>query len=488
VLGNFPMSQVIFSSSSTKESKKISKLLKTGSLRKIAPRIYTSDFSQTPEQIIRNHIFEILEHFYPNSVLSHRSAFEVKPLDDILILSGKKRSKVILPGTTLYFVDERSAHPKDVPFLGLFIAHEARAYLENLTRTRHEEGTFIKNLSREAIEKRLLQKLEAGGEEALNKLRDEAKSYSEEANLKQEYLELQKIIGALLGTKDAKNLSNSRSIAFLKGEDYDEERFNLFSEFFIFLKDLPLNFLEDPKMANPAHFRNKAFFESYFSNYIEGTEFEIEEAEEIIFDKKASDRPKDAHDILGTFEIVSDAGEMRRIPKDASELIELLKARHLSLMANRPEVLPGKWKEKNNRAGNTYFVDYKKVEGTLKKVFRLVQGLAPGFPRAAFMMLLVTEVHPFTDGNGRIARIMLNAELESKGLGSIIIPNSFREDYLLALKAASKQQRFDPYVRMLIRALKFSNMIDFSDYQKSRNELIKRNWFLLPSEGKIIDV
>lgn len=482
------MGQIIFASSDTNESKAISKLLKSGNIRKIAPRIYTSNFSLSSEQIIRNHIFEIIEHFYPNVVLSHRSAFEVKPVEGTLILSGKKRAKVMLSGTTLYFVNERAAHPKDTPFLGLFIAHEARAYLENLTRTRKEEGSLVKNLSREALEKRLLQKLEAGGEEALNKLREEARSYSKKASLNAEYEELQKMIGALLGTKDSKKLSNSRSIAFLKGEDYDEERFNLFSDFFIFLKDLPLKFPKDSKMTNPDHFRHKAFFESYFSNHIEGTEFEIEEAEEIIFDKKESNRPKDAHDILGTFEIVSDAGEMRRTPKDGNEFIDLLKARHLRLMSYRPEVLPGQWKEKNNRAGNTYFVDCNKVEGTLRKIFRLVDGLPLGLHRAAFIMLLVTEVHPFTDGNGRIARIMLNAELESQGLGSIIIPNSFREDYLLALKASSKQGRFDPYVRMLVRALKFSNMIEFHDYKKSRNEIKKRNWFLLPNEGKIIDV
>ena len=104
------------------------------------------------------------------------------------------------------------------------------------------------------------------------------------------------------------------------------------------------------------------------------------------------------------------------------------------------------------------------------------------------MMLLVTEVHPFTDGNGRIGRIMMNAELESQGLGSIIIPNAYREEYLLSLKAVSRQQRFQPYCKMLHRALKLSNNISFSDYQKSLKEIKKRNWFLLPSEGKVIDV
>jgi len=31
-------------------------------------------------------------------------------------------------------------------------------------------------------------------------------------------------------------------------------------------------------------------------------------------------------------------------------------------------------------------------------------------------------------------------------------------------------------------------MIDFSNYQKGLAEIRERNWFLLPNEGKIIDV
>lgn len=481
------MNEIIFGSSDPKVSKTISKLLKDGSARKLAPRMYSTNLVDSPEELINKHIYSIIEHFYPETVLSHRSAFEVRPKNGVLILSGRKRARVNLPGVTLHFVDERGPHPKDLPFLGLFIAHEARAFLENLRPSRRSEGSIQKNWTREELEKRLLSKLELAGEEALNQLRDEAKEYSQDAGLISEFTELNSVIGSLLGTKEIANLSLAKSRAFVKGENFDQERVNLFTDFFIFLKDLKLNLGEDPKMQNSDHFRNKAFFESYFSNYIEGTEFEIEEAEEIVFDKKPSDRPKDAHDILGTFEIVSDAGEMRRVPNDEKDFLAMLLRRHKTLMSYRPEALPGEWKQKNNRAGNTHFVDFDKVEGTLKKVFSLFHSLPPGLPRAAYMMLMVTEIHPFADGNGRIGRIMLNSELETQKLGSIIIPNSFREDYMLSLKAVSKQRRFSPYIRMLERALKFSNMIDFSNYQNSRKEIQERNWFLLPSEGKIID-
>ena len=55
------------------------------------------------------------------------------------------------------------------------------------------------------------------------------------------------------------------------------------------------------------------------------------------------------------------------------------------------------------------------------------------FQRAIFMMFLVAEVHPFSDGNGRLSRIMMNAELVSAGEQRIIVPTIYRANYLAAL-------------------------------------------------------
>src|SRR3546814_14392522 len=43
-----------------------------------------------------------------------------------------------------------------------------------------------------------------------------------------------------------------------------------------------------------------AFFEAYFSNFIEGTEFTVDEAAEIVFEGVLhAERPAAAHDVLG---------------------------------------------------------------------------------------------------------------------------------------------------------------------------------------------
>src|SRR3546814_13106058 len=75
------------------------------------------------------------------------------------------------------------------------------------------------------------------------------------------------------------------------------------------------------------------------------------------------------------------------------------------------------------------------------------------------MMFLVSEVHPFLDGNGRLARVMMNAELVSAGQTKVIIPTVFREDYLGALRLLTRRQQPDTFIRMLQRAQQFSAKI-----------------------------
>lgn len=56
--------------------------VKSGKLRKIATRIYTSNMDDAPEDIIRRNVFYILGQLYPHAVISHRSAFELKPTSE----------------------------------------------------------------------------------------------------------------------------------------------------------------------------------------------------------------------------------------------------------------------------------------------------------------------------------------------------------------------------------------------------------------------
>ena len=176
---------------------------------------------------------------------------------------------------------------------------------------------------------------------------------------------------------------------------------------------------------------------------------------------------------------------MSKTPTSLDALIALLQKRHLTLMSARPEKNPGHFKTEVNRVGNTVFVDPELVMGTLEKALPFYQNLEPGIKRAIFMMFLISEVHPFTDGNGRIARIMMNAELTAVNECHIIIATVYREDYLLTLRRLSHSRDPEPFIKMLNRAQAFTASIDFSDYQSTLSELRHANAFLEPFEGKL---
>jgi hypothetical protein len=444
--------------------------------------LYVSVPEARTAQTIRDAWSLIVARLFPDALISHRTALEFIPdaAGQIFITAATRRT-VTYPGLILRFVEGPGPLPDDPPFLTLRCSSQARAFLENLS-TRSASGSRVLPIDR--LEHRLEQLLHLGGEPELNKLRDRAHEIARELGWQRQLARLDSLIGGLLGTR-AGGVTSAIARARAAGEPFDAACLRRLQVLFAALRS-PLPAIVDSFIA-PDHHRNKAFFEAYFSNYIEGTTFEIAEAEEIVFDHRIpASRPKDAHDIVGTFEIVSDLAEMRRAPMGFEQLVDVLRARHLTMMVRRPEAEPGAFKTKPNRAGDTEFVHPEYVSGTLRRGIELCRDVPAGLARAIFMMFLITDVHPFVDGNGRIARIMMNAELVSAGQSTIIIPTVFRDDYLQALRALTRRDRPELLVRTLVRAQQLSHR-EFSPYPQILAELTRRNWFREPDDARIID-
>ena len=183
---------------------------------------------------------------------------------------------------------------------------------------------------------------------------------------------------------------------------------------------------------------------------------------------------------------MSDAQEMGRTPTDFGELGSLLRERHRKIMAARPETLPGKFKVAENRAGLTVFVAPDLIPGTLEEGFALYRSLESPFERAVYIMFLVSEVHPFADGNGRIARVMMNADLVAGGEERIVIPTVFRGNYLAALRALSRTGRPEPLVRVLDYAQRWTRALDWSSLDAAERELESCNAFLDSDEAEAV--
>ena len=78
---------------------------------------------------------------------------------------------------------------------------------------------------------------------------------------------------------------------------------------------------------------------------------------------------------------------------------------------------------------------------------------------------MVSEIHPFADGNGRISRIMMNAELTAAGQSKIVIPTVFRDDYLGALRRLTRKQDPSVIIKAMERVRLFSSNIRGENFE-----------------------
>lgn len=472
--------------SSTAKSKEIQKLEDEGLLRKIAPRIYTSIMKEQPSKIIRRNWYRVISDLFPDSFLSHRSALERIPTSGgHIYLTRSYKGRYNLPGLIIHFNEGPAPLEDDELFFGNTRASGlARAWLENLQQTT-TGGQESKILNRISLEEKIELFLRVKGADAVNKVRERAREIAPQLNMEKEWIKLNRLLTDMLGTGLSKNLVSPIAKARVLGEPVDPERLRLFESLYAQLIQQPYPDYPEKNTSTRAY-KNFAFFESYFSNYIEGTEFTLEEARLIINSgMPIPARDEDSHDVLGTYQIVSDRTEMSVKPTNPDHFLQLLKQHHAILLHARKSKKPGEFKDINNRAGTTEFVDWELTPGTLKKGFDWYTLLQHPFAKAAYMMFLVSEVHPFLDGNGRIARVMMNIELTAAGLSKIIIPTVYREDYLGVLKKLTKQGAGEAYIRMLLRAWEFSSRIHGNSINDMEQYLVDSNAFMTHREGRL---
>ena len=478
--------EIVFASSDTDVSHAISRLVKQGKLKKIAPRLYTTNLIDSPENIVRRNILNILMWRFPKMVISHRSAREMRlTANGFFFLTGNVNRKVSdLPGVTVVVSKGPKGDRNDTVFGQMFIAGEYRWMLENMQESRRNCGES-KVLPPEVIEKKLGSILIASGESGLNAYRDKLKETAERLGMDKEFTKINKLISALLATHKADVLKTPYARALAVGLRFDENRKRLFETLFDALQERHFVPRQIPVQTED-EYRDIAFFESYFSNYIEGTEFEVGEARQIVETGiPVAHRNEDSHDILGTFQLVSNRSEMMQYPQSAKELVDIVRRRHAILLSGRPDLNPGQFKTVNNRAGNTEFVDAKLVQGTLEAGFDYYTALTSPLAKAIYMMFLVSETHPFNDGNGRTARVMMNAELFRAGEAKIIVPTVYREDYLLSLRKLSRHGDPRAYIKVMDTLHRFGQSL----YGRTTNNLFsyltKCNAFKEPDEAKL---
>lgn len=454
----------------------VQRRLKAGELRWVAKGFASAlPESEWPGLVARNRI-RVLAAFFPHAVMAARTAFDGgNPSQNTVHLSGTYRRTTQFPGLDVQVWKGAPRQAGDLPMMGreLYFPSEERLLLENLSPSR---GPEPRTVGAAQVETRLLAICASRGECPFAALGERARALAPVLGLDQEFVVLDGLMGSILNSRPSV-LKTRQGRALAAGAPYDTGRLALFESLAAHLRSNPLPMPVAVAQSTQAK-RNFAFLESYFSNFIEGTEFDVQEARGFVLDGKPIEhRPKDSHDIIGVFDQALSPAWSTLTMAAGEPVLEQMRERHRHLMQQRPEVNPGEFKFKVNRAGNTEFVHPDLVRGTLIESSKLLTSVPAGTARAMLAMFLTSEIHPFDDGNGRLARLVMNAELSAVNGCRIIVPTLFREQYLDCLRVLTREGHPDPFLKAMQVIHDWTSRFDYQDLDEAIAKMEQCNAF-----------
>lgn len=476
-----PAGDLEFAASSSDRSR-LSRLAAAGSAVALARGIYAVGATVRPDAVVRHHLPAIVAHVWPGAVICDRSALAGgQPVDGYLFVchpEPPRREPLRLPGVKVVPRVGPGPLPGDMPMpAGLHLSGPVRQLVENVPRP-GRPTTPPRVAGMAAVEDAIETAARTAGPGAVLRLLDNLDVIAGSFGAREVEI-VRARLAALVGTAMTDTPASRRYAARLHGQPYDQARIDLLADVIATLQRTP----PAPRSAlgGADRWAWEPFFEAYFSNFIEGTEFGVDQARQIVLDGADFARPQDAHDVAATFGLVSDPTLAGQVPTSGHDLLDLLQSRHATLMAARPDKHPGRFKQQANYAGGYRFVEPDAVEGTLLRGFDELGPLVDPFQRAIATMFLITEAHPFDDGNGRLARLFANAELTHAGQIRIVIPTVYRNNYLAGLAGASNRAgQGQTLISVLDFAQRWTAAVDWSTYETADAQMQATNAYLDP--------
>lgn len=191
---------------------------------------------------------------------------------------------------------------------------------------------------------------------------------------------------------------------------------------------------------------------TYSSNALEGNTLDLAETKVVLEDGLTiSGKPmKDHLEAMGHADAFNKLIELVKTKTITEENIkELHKLFYNKIDADQA----GKYRTKSIivTGSDVDFPKPEELEGKMsefvKKIPQIKQNMYP-IEFAAMLHAIFVNIHPFIDGNGRVARLLLNLALLQAGYNITIIPPVVRADYIRALQE-SNHNNFEPFINFI---------------------------------------
>lgn len=201
----------------------------------------------------------------------------------------------------------------------------------------------------------------------------------------------------------------------------------------------------------------KAYFKiscTYTTNAIEGNSLSLNETKIIIEDgiTIGGKSVKDHLEVIGSsnaYDLLFDIAN-RNIPISEDIILEL----HKILYYNIDEKNAGKYRSCNVLlTGSEYELPkYQEIPNLMKDFTANIKNNSEKMHPVEFAAWLherLVSIHPFIDGNGRTARLLMNLALLNAGYNIIIIPPVVRNDYIAGLQDAQLKNNIIPFTNFI---------------------------------------
>jgi Fic family protein len=213
---------------------------------------------------------------------------------------------------------------------------------------------------------------------------------------------------------------------------------------------------------------------TYASNAIEGNSLTESETKVVIEDgiTIGGKSLKDHLEAIGHSEAYDLLFNLAK--KDSISEKDILKL-HTILYSHVDASKAGKYRKEQVFISGTEFIPPapKDVPGEMKKFAAGIPDLKTSKHPVVFAALLHKElvtVHPFIDGNGRTARLLMNLALLQAGYVITIIPPILRGEYISTIRQAQIKQGYDkPFIEFIAGTVRESQR----DYLRLLNALEK---------------
>ena len=201
----------------------------------------------------------------------------------------------------------------------------------------------------------------------------------------------------------------------------------------------------------------KAYFKisfTYTSNALEGNTLSLSETKIIIEDGiTIGGKPvKDHLEVIGQANAYDLLFDIAQNEKDITEQT-ILKLHHM-LYNNIDEAKSGKYRDCNVLiTGSEYELPkHDKLPELMKEFCAEIpvkkENLHP-VEFSAWLHERLVSIHPFIDGNGRTARLIMNLALLQAGYNIITIPPVVRNDYIFGLQEAQLKDNIQPFTNFI---------------------------------------